>query len=157
METLTQIILFQETNEVLNNSNLSTKQDILPIRMDVVNDLSKCQDDHKSLDFAFKKSFNSFINNLSCVHQKFDDEPLIKPQNVITSPELVSEMLDSKIHRDSWAKITRGEEVKLRQAPWYQPGLSRYVIQNLLQNGAFQNQGLPHTLFGLIDLLYTDV
>ena len=31
---------------------------------------------------------------------------------------------------DSWAKITRTEEVQLRNAQWYQPGLSRYFQYN---------------------------
>ena len=35
---------------------------------------------------------------------------------------------------NSWAKVTRAEEIQLRNAAWYQPGLSRYIYTLISRN-----------------------
>jgi len=132
----------------LNNSGMSQHQTSLPIRMDVVNDLHSSNSDvitKKSDLLLLRKSLGSLITtSLSCVtsnkptlNRKF----LLLEEDcdvIVTSGNdpVKSAVMDNQ----SWAKITRREEVKLREASWYQPGLSREIATEILSSqsvGAF--------------------
>jgi hypothetical protein len=53
----------------------------------------------------------------------------------------------------SWAKVTRTEEIQLRNAAWYQPGLSREIVNELLSATSTSYQHLPYGTFLVLSSL----
>ena len=104
--------------------------------MDVVNDLHSNSDKksppgdllllRKSLGSLITSSFSCVTANKPSLNKKFllleEDCDVMEDSDVIKKPAVIDNHLTSAT---SWAKITRREEVKLREASWYQPGLSR--------------------------------
>lgn len=146
-------IIKPDAENRLNNSGMSSQhQTSLPIRMDVVNDLHSSGNSDvitkKSDMLLLRKSLGSLITtSLSCVtsskpnlNRKFllleeeGDCDVIVTSDSVKRPAAVID------NNQSWAKITRREEVKLREASWYQPGLSREIATEILSSqsvGAF--------------------
>lgn len=141
----------KEAENRLNNSNTSHHQTSLPIRMDVVNDLHNSDVKASKTDLLlFRKSLGSLItNSLSCVNTAKPSTTttlctkqfhLLPEEDEEDGPVLKKPVIDNHTNNSWPAKITRREEVKLRKAPWYQPGLSREIASEILSNqsvGAF--------------------
>ena len=133
-------IMFNSANQ-MQNQNLVTKQQRIqnsPYKM-------KSSNTENTFDFKRKisKKQNNIENNLlpstTNNHQSNQNTqsnnlsestkcfPVENHPTSLTLPSSLSSVLTTSFYDTNclWAKVTRTEEVQLRNAAWYQPGLSR--------------------------------
>lgn len=147
----------------LQNKNLVTKQQRIqssPYKM-------SSSTTENTFDFKRKnsKKLNNIENNLlqhnSNRHQynqntqsnKLSESskcfPVETNATSLTLPSSLSDVLTTSCYDTNclWAKVTRTEEVQLRNAAWYQPGLSREIVNEVLSDTSPLHQQLPHGTF----------
>ena len=122
----------------LQNKNFVTKQQRLQNSPYKINSSTT----ENTFDFKRKnsKKLNNIQNNfLQRLHQSNQNTqsnklsesskcfPVETNQTSLTLPSSISDVLTTSCYDTNclWAKVTRTEEVQLRNAAWYQPGLSR--------------------------------